>query len=375
MTKDHLTFLSNPLEIRQDDEVQKQSIKTEEVGIDDTEVKQRPPTVVTSCCTVKTEEVDTDDEEGDGTLANAKRRKSERTIMECSNCSTFKSIEKFSTKEWLRGQNNPDKRVYCRRCEEKILIRKQVGRKHEHLCIRINTKRNKSSNAKYICTVIPANTKKVTFLPSEMTLDGYTRESWSMPTDENHSVWQSTVLRCVVGEKKMTLFLDYLKERKKSAYGTFNLKDGTDGFFFVPYYQSSEGKFVCKYILGLGLGVGEDDQHDSVQTANEKEEDYISSSVLGSLLSAQGKTDHTLLVVPKGSVKPAPKLKFSPSRPKNTGRSRDWFGPKSFIKEAKDTTGACTKRGSNVLDIEYANNRMKAPCQDNRRTFSLPCES
>ena len=131
----------------------------------------------------------------------------------------------------------------------------------------------------------------------------------------------------------------------------------------MPFYQSiSEETFICKYILGLGIVENNDDDHKNIQT-NEKEEDYISSSMLSSLLVAQCKTDNALNVVPKGSVKVA-KLQTSPSRPKNTGHSKDWYGPKNVITEEVSSSNVTTeevassgtpnKGGSNVLEVEYA---------------------
>ncbi len=284
-------------------------------------------------------------------IDSSKRKRTE--ILECCNCSSFKRREKFSNNQWQRGLKHPDKNVFCRRCEEKILIRKQVGRKNEHLCLRMHTKKSRVSDLKYLCTVMPANAKKMTFLPKEMTLDGYTREEWSKPNHENSSAWQTTILKCIIGERKLSDFFAYLTQRKKSVYGTFILSNGTDGLFFVPYYQElTDGKFICKYILGLGLLEEDEDHRVKDAEANETEEDiegdYISSSVLGSLLVAQRKTDHSLHTVPKGSVKAAQKVKGRPSRPKNTGQSKDWFGPKNMVREE------AKKRRSVVFDVEHA---------------------
>ena len=59
-------------------------------------------------------------------------------------------------------------------------------------------------------------------------------------------------------------FLKNLNERKKAAYGTFLLPNGTDGFFVVPFCQPPpptsrvEGRdkhnvLFCKLVLGLNL--------------------------------------------------------------------------------------------------------------------------
>mmetsp|Transcript_17652 Transcript_17652/g.31924 ORF Transcript_17652/g.31924 Transcript_17652/m.31924 type:complete len:197 (+) Transcript_17652:937-1527(+) len=193
--------------------------------------------------------------------------------------------------------------------------------------------------------MIPVNTK-TNFLPSDLTLDGYTRESWSLEGNEFEGAWQTTNLRCVVGSEKVIEFVNFLSHHKKSAYGTFLLRDGTDGFFFVPHYQqpycardkttNKETKprstLVCKYILGLNLAE-RDGQEKCSARQKEDPEDYISPSMLGSLLLAQSKTDYSLTAVPKGSVRVAPKPKSNLCHSKRSNVSKDWFGSKLTIQE------------------------------------------
>jgi len=269
-----------------------------------------------------------------------------REKLTCCKCLIAKNEEKFSSKQWGMGLQRKQRKVYCRRCEEKRLIRQRVGPAKEKLCIRIHTKtRPDAKKAKYISTMIPVNTK-TNFLPSDLAFDGYTRESWSLEGNEFEGAWRTTILRCVVGSEKVAEFVNFLGHHKKSAYGTFLLRDGTDGFFFVPHYQqpncardkptNKETKprtaLVCKYVLGLNL-TERDGQEKCSARQKEDPEDYISPSVLGSLLLAKIKTDYSLTAVPKGSVRAALKPKSNLCRSKRSNVSEDWFGPKLIIQE------------------------------------------
>ena len=143
-----------------------------------------------------------------------------------------------------------------------------------------------------------------------------------------------------MGQEKATGFLEFLKQHKKSAYGTFVLKDGTDGFILVPFQQEQPSlgdatMIACKYVLGLGLTNSNGDMKGASNTSqdnnfasnqNGDEDDYVQSSVLGSLLSASQRNSASLAAVPKGSVKVQQPIAFS--RPKAAGpgsRVKDWF--------------------------------------------------
>lgn len=71
-------------------------------------------------------------------------------------------------------------------------------------------------------------------LPSEIVLEAYTRESWAWKPSTDH--WTATLtVQSVDGRNKLTGFLDYLKQRQKSAYGRF----APTGVFVVSYVQPS----------------------------------------------------------------------------------------------------------------------------------------
>lgn len=277
-----------------------------------------------------------------------KTKRARKETLTCSKCLVAKNEEKFSSKQWGRGVQGKRRKVYCRRCEEKCLVRQRVGLTKEKLCIRINTKTSRIAKAKCIATMIPLNSE-TSFLPSELTLNGYTREPWSLKGGEFDTLWQIVILSCIVGNDKVVEFVDFLNRYQKSAYGTFLLKDGNDGFFFVPYYEQprsrsrpadDEGKpsatLVCKYILGLNLSgqkTNEERFNHHHYERNNDSEDYISPSLLGSLLLAQSKTDCCLADVPRGSVKTAPKLNNNISPSKKSNVTKDWFRPRLTVKE------------------------------------------
>lgn len=187
---------------------------------------------------------------------------------------------------------------------------------------------------------MPNDTTQPKFLPQELTLDGYTRADWSRA--DNMEGWKTTTLKVVLtpDDTGMKGFLKFLNEHQKAAYGTYVLptsrdKNRSDGFLCIPFDQSAisaaaatasphEELIFCKYAWGLGLDkkkkAKEQQQQQLAASAapiaapaspdncpyspsRDPEEDYVSSSLLGSLLRAQHKTDKALGVVPQGSVR------------------------------------------------------------------------
>ena len=55
-------------------------------------------------------------------------------------------------------------------------------------------------------------------LPSKINLEGYTRDSWAW---KPHSAWKSQSCVSVDGKHKLVGFVQYLKERQKSAFGRY----------------------------------------------------------------------------------------------------------------------------------------------------------
>lgn len=72
-------------------------------------------------------------------------------------------------------------------------------------------------------------------------------------------------------------------------------------------------------------------------TGNREEEDYASSSVLSSLLSASRKNAASLKAVPKGSVQVTKTSSSScPIAPGPSSRVQDWFRPRVEVDEIID---------------------------------------
>jgi hypothetical protein len=81
------------------------------------------------------------------------------------------------------------------------------------------------------CSTNPSNDS------SKIVLEGYTRDGWAWKPNVDH--WTTiTVLNCGSNSKKRKLynFVQYLKERQKSAYGRF----GARGIFVVSYVQQQQ---------------------------------------------------------------------------------------------------------------------------------------
>mmetsp|Transcript_12979 Transcript_12979/g.24393 ORF Transcript_12979/g.24393 Transcript_12979/m.24393 type:complete len:401 (-) Transcript_12979:55-1257(-) len=83
-------------------------------------------------------------------------------------------------------------------------------------------------------------------LPFEITLDRYTRDSWSLLKSANDKVWKSCWFKSIDDKRRLRGFLQFLKGRKKAAFGKFEspLPDETTGeintaIFLVPFDQPS----------------------------------------------------------------------------------------------------------------------------------------
>lgn len=72
-------------------------------------------------------------------------------------------------------------------------------------------------------------------LPSEVTLEGYTRDAWAWKP--NPKAWTDLVAVSVDGRNKLPGFINYLKDRQKSAYGRFS----PTSLWVVSYIQKKTG--------------------------------------------------------------------------------------------------------------------------------------
>ncbi len=292
----------------------------------------------------------------------------------CATCKRKKEVEKFPSKQIQRRKQGKEN-IYCRRCEEKGVIQKKLGRGYDKVSTALSVSKEHESKAKFLTTLVPwkhGKALKESPLPSDLTLDGYTRESWGLLGNndfEQESMWTKGYLWSTSGEK-VANFLQFLRVHEKSAFGTFLLPDGTDGFFVVPYDQTplskKENIFQSKYILGLGL-VGEklakDDGNQQPNTPSvgiepdvEESGGNDSANTLRNLLAAEAKNRDSLAMVPKGSVKVVKKI-LVPEAPKAqyNGGGSDWHRERIIIiqdGESDDDNDECEGINDSAEGVE-----------------------
>lgn len=210
-----------------------------------------------------------------------------------------------------------------------------------------------SPKSDFLATVVPIqgiNTKDDEVgedLPFEIILDQYTREPWSVSTFSQQK-WKQLHLKSIDGKGKLPGFLNYLKERKKAAFGTWILEDDhtRKGIFLVPFDQSSspdgnngtekeEDMIFCRYTLDDSIlrkkkapppslsaqvsapptaiqkkptiPVASSSSLSTVSSTkktkpNNNKNGKKKSSFMGNLLAAQERTDRHLAAVPKSAV-------------------------------------------------------------------------
>jgi len=74
---------------------------------------------------------------------------------------------------------------------------------------------------------------------AQIVLEDYTRESWAMDTAAK---WYTLQFQSIDGRQKLPGFQNYLRERKKSAFGKF----GGDKVIVVPHKQMSSKTITCR---------------------------------------------------------------------------------------------------------------------------------
>lgn len=82
-------------------------------------------------------------------------------------------------------------------------------------------------------------------LPNEIVLEGYTRDEWAADTA---TTWLSIQIKSVDGRQKLPGFTDYLRQRKKSAYGRVQATTESKEtlLWIVPYKQASSQTLMCR---------------------------------------------------------------------------------------------------------------------------------
>jgi len=291
----------------------------------------------------------------------------------CKVCKQEKVVEKFSSKQLEKVKQKS--RPVCRRCEEKGILRKQLGVGSDKVSTTIKVAKKHGSKPKFLTTIVPWYDGKAitdsTPLPSDLTIDGYTRDPWGL-FEGNNTEEDKCWIRCSFWSSGngMAPFIKFLQENKKSAYGTF-VTDQTDGFFVIPFDQPTPLKtsqpniFQCKYITGLGL-VGEPSTSEPVaQTTNypadpnENVQREQKSGSLRNLLAAEYKTSQSLSVVPKGSVKAAKKISSRPEGPAPSLGPTNWYRQRIVIREEGEGNssddGAETNKADDTIKADNSN--------------------
>lgn len=177
-------------------------------------------------------------------------------------------------------------------------------------------------NANFLATLQPVNTSDEEDLPFEITLDRYTRESWSLLKTSNESIWKSTWFKSVDEKKRLPGFLKFLGQRKKAAMGKFESPypdevtgDINTALFLVPFEQPSEPDGVGGDLIHVKICMDErlakvkpkpkprpipqQQQRRVQQRPNSVQSNPIKSSgILGNLLGATHRTNQHLNSVP-----------------------------------------------------------------------------
>ncbi len=253
----------------------------------------------------------------------------------CKSCKREKIRDKYSSKQMEKYEKQKAEPM-CRRCEEKNIVKHKLGSGAEKVCTTVLVAKKHGSKPKFLTTIVPWSKgqaqKEGTPLPPDLTIDGYTRDSWGLISNtdaKEEECWTKGIFWS--SGAGFTQFLKFLKEHKKSAYGTFTLPDQTDGFFVIPFDQPSkirhgpENLFHSKYIFGLGLEGDKQNKDDKVEKQGS----------LRNLIAAEFRSSQALSIVPKGSVKVARKLKSQPERAASGGVT-NWFRERIVLKEGSD---------------------------------------
>jgi hypothetical protein len=82
-------------------------------------------------------------------------------------------------------------------------------------------------------------------IPPLVVLEGYTRDAWASDTSTQ---WQSLQVTSVDGRQKLPGFLKYLRDRQKTAFGSFRhtASSGKKYMWVVSYKQASSQMLTCR---------------------------------------------------------------------------------------------------------------------------------
>lgn len=170
-------------------------------------------------------------------------------------------------------------------------------------------------------------------LPSKINLEGYTRDSWAW---KPHSAWKSQSCVSVDGKHKLVGFVQYLKERQKSAFGRY----APTSCMVISYLQTTtphkplDGapasataqKINVTFTNEISLIPNNPFQSEPPPVVQQLQQQrpqalpktaippktpstFTKSGLLGNLLGAQKRTNHHLQIVP--AKKPPPSTNTS----------------------------------------------------------------
>ena len=169
--------------------------------------------------------------------------------------------------------------------------------------------------SEFLATLVPTttttlfgeNNNKLTVV-----LENYTRDEWASDTSTR---WQSCQLQSIDGRNKLPGFVDYLRQRKKSAYGRL----GSSRVLVVSHKQASSRTIACR-VAGLDtlpscpLKVLPSRRPSQEQTtrikintttttkANPTKPKKKGSGLLGNLVGAQKRTNQQVITANKAAT-------------------------------------------------------------------------
>ena len=164
------------------------------------------------------------------------------------------------------------------------------------------------AKSEFLATVeVPASDSVARSLPSQVILEGYTRDAWAW---KPHPAWTTVEMSPTTpkAKEKLNGFLNYLKERQKCAYGRFS----PAAVLVVSYIQSPD-KATCRFTLdatqisNCTLVKPKEKSTVAIASGNVQQQQQPTrkkSGMLGNLLGAQQRTQSHMNTVHVNKPKP-----------------------------------------------------------------------
>lgn len=167
----------------------------------------------------------------------------------------------------------------------------------------------------FLATLQPILSVEAEDLPFEITINGYSRDTWSMKQSDS-TIWKTGWFKGTDSKKNLPGFLKYLKERRKAAFAKFESeKTGQmcTALFVVPYDQpaftdsTDDNMLYAQYclddkLLKFKAAAPTPQQLSKGNSITVKHKDFETKNIiasepkglLGSLLGAQHRTNQHL---------------------------------------------------------------------------------